>query len=43
MNPDVFITIVFVGVAALAALAFLVFAVSSARREAKATHDAAIH
>ena len=33
MNPDVFITIVFVGIAVLAALLALVFAVPNARRE----------
>jgi hypothetical protein len=33
MNPDVFITIVFVGIAALGALLVLVFVVPNARRE----------
>jgi hypothetical protein len=33
MNPDVFITIVFVGIAVLAALSVLVFVVPNARRE----------
>lgn len=33
MNPDVFITIVFVGIAVLVALVGLVFVVPNARRE----------
>jgi hypothetical protein len=33
MNPDVFITIVFVGIAVLAALAALVFVVPQIRRD----------
>jgi hypothetical protein len=33
MNPDVFITIAFVGIAALVALVALVFVVPNARRE----------
>lgn len=33
MNPDVFITIVFVGIAVLVALVALVFVVPNARRE----------
>lgn len=33
MNPDVFITIAFAGIAALVPLAFLVFAVPRIRRE----------
>jgi hypothetical protein len=34
MNPDVFITIAFAGIAVMVTLAFIAFAVPQARREA---------